>query len=486
VEILAGNTEPYRSAPLALSSNGTANPAHRSNFTYNALTPTVGSISPNHGPTAGGTKVTITGSNFLAGALVLFGSVSVSNVTVVSRTQVRAVTPPNAAGIATVTVQSPGNLSANLASGFTYNASQSGPPTISSVSPTSGAPGTQVTIAGTNFVSADAVAFGTTNATPTAFVSPTQLLVTVPNLSAGTYNLTVTDPDPSSVTLNNGFKVTAPPPAQSLLAGMTPGKYTLPSGWTLAAVQDFESGSLPSNQSINSGASINCSFGHTGKCSASSSISYDSAADQWFFSQGQIKGREVYLSYYDWAGGGAANEEYILSHFIKTGIGGTNGMEEAGMPMVSNNKFNNTCPNIAFGPQGNFVISPWEFGTVCYFTNTWTQWEIWLRANTPGSSDGFIRIYKDGVTYADQENINIFGSVDMTGMQVEAGGWYTKNVWTSNGQFPNAGGTCTAAEGDGSEAGNWKGSFSTIGTMNCAPAPPIFNRYIDDIILLEK
>ena len=42
-------------------------------FTYNAP-PTVSSVSPNNGPVAGGTAVTITGTNFAAGATVTFGS----------------------------------------------------------------------------------------------------------------------------------------------------------------------------------------------------------------------------------------------------------------------------------------------------------------------------------------------------------------------------------------------------------------------------
>ena len=43
-----------------------------SGFTY-VVTPTVSSVSPNNGPTAGGTAVTITGTNFAAGATVTFG-----------------------------------------------------------------------------------------------------------------------------------------------------------------------------------------------------------------------------------------------------------------------------------------------------------------------------------------------------------------------------------------------------------------------------
>jgi hypothetical protein len=130
-------------------------------------------------------------------------------VTVNGATQIQAVTPANAAGPSDVTVEDPGNVSAKLSGGFTYNSSSSGPPTISGISPNSGTPGTQVTIAGTNFVSGTTVAFGNTNASSTTFVSSTELTSSVPTLATGTYNVTVAVPEPASATLNNGFTVTA-------------------------------------------------------------------------------------------------------------------------------------------------------------------------------------------------------------------------------------------------------------------------------------
>jgi hypothetical protein len=48
-------------------------------YTY-VVTPTVSSVSPNNGPVAGGTGVTITGTNFAAGATVKFGNGSATNV----------------------------------------------------------------------------------------------------------------------------------------------------------------------------------------------------------------------------------------------------------------------------------------------------------------------------------------------------------------------------------------------------------------------
>ena len=61
-------------------------------FTY-VVAPTVSSVSPNSGPVAGGTAVTITGTNFAAGATVKFGATAATNVVVVSSTSITATTP---------------------------------------------------------------------------------------------------------------------------------------------------------------------------------------------------------------------------------------------------------------------------------------------------------------------------------------------------------------------------------------------------------
>jgi len=118
------------SVALMVQENGQSS-SSPANFTYNSLTPTVNAISPNNGPSSGGTPVTISGTNFLAGALVLFGTVPASNVTVVSTTQIQALTPANAAGLATVTVENSGNLSGVLSSGFTYTANTVPPANVS-------------------------------------------------------------------------------------------------------------------------------------------------------------------------------------------------------------------------------------------------------------------------------------------------------------------------------------------------------------------
>ena len=81
--------------------------------------PTVTSVSPNNGPVAGGTAVTITGTNFATGATVTFGSTAATSVVVVSSTTITAKTPAGSAGAVTVTVTVSGQ-SGSLANGFTY------------------------------------------------------------------------------------------------------------------------------------------------------------------------------------------------------------------------------------------------------------------------------------------------------------------------------------------------------------------------------
>jgi phospholipase C len=79
-----------------------------------AQTPTVSSISPTSGPAAGGTSVTLTGTNFASGATVTFGGLAATSVTVVNSTTITAKTPANAPGATNVTVTNPNLQSGTL------------------------------------------------------------------------------------------------------------------------------------------------------------------------------------------------------------------------------------------------------------------------------------------------------------------------------------------------------------------------------------
>jgi hypothetical protein len=71
--------------------------------------------------TAGGTAVTITGTKFTGASAVKFGGSDATNVIVDSDTQIRATSPPGAAGVVDVTVATPSGTSVVGANDqFTY------------------------------------------------------------------------------------------------------------------------------------------------------------------------------------------------------------------------------------------------------------------------------------------------------------------------------------------------------------------------------
>jgi uncharacterized repeat protein (TIGR01451 family) len=92
--------------------------------------PTVNAIDPAQGPIAGGTAVTITGTNFVDGCAVTIGGVSATSVSFSSATTLTAVTPAHAAGAVDVVVTNPDTQTGNLTSGFTYVAPNGSAPVI--------------------------------------------------------------------------------------------------------------------------------------------------------------------------------------------------------------------------------------------------------------------------------------------------------------------------------------------------------------------
>jgi hypothetical protein len=96
--------------------------------------PSISSVSPVIGPTAGGTAVTVYGTNFLNGATVSFGGVA-GLVTSVQAGQIAVTTPAHAYGQVSVVVTNPDNQTATLTNGFVFD----NPPTAAlSASPSSG------------------------------------------------------------------------------------------------------------------------------------------------------------------------------------------------------------------------------------------------------------------------------------------------------------------------------------------------------------
>ena len=163
-------------------------------FTY---APTVYGVSPSHGPTAGGTLVTITGTGFTGVTAVNFGATPATGFTVVNNSTIKAFSPPGTTGTVDVTVTSPSGTSAtSSADEFIYG------PAVSGISPAAGplGGGTLVTITGVGFTGATAVRFGSNLGTIVDVVSDTTITANSPP-GTGTVDVTVTTPDGKSPTL---------------------------------------------------------------------------------------------------------------------------------------------------------------------------------------------------------------------------------------------------------------------------------------------
>ena len=85
-----------------------------------ALAPVVSSVSPVAGPTAGGTVVTVNGSNLSEASSVKFGGVAGTGLTPVSASQLKVTAPAHAAGVVDVRVTTSGGTSGGRGGGSVY------------------------------------------------------------------------------------------------------------------------------------------------------------------------------------------------------------------------------------------------------------------------------------------------------------------------------------------------------------------------------
>jgi hypothetical protein len=178
--------------------------------------PSVSSVSPTSGSTAGGTRVTVIGTRFMHVTAVKFGTKRGTSLSVVSLTKLRVTAPPHAPGVVEVRVTTTaGTSTARTADHFKYVA----PPSVSSVSPTKGrlTSGVRVTVAGARFLRVKSVVFGTTAGTSISVLSSTTLQVTAPAHAAGVVNVRVrTAYGTSPVIIADRYTYVAAPAVTSL------------------------------------------------------------------------------------------------------------------------------------------------------------------------------------------------------------------------------------------------------------------------------
>jgi large repetitive protein len=151
------------------------------NFSYSP--PSISSISPTSAATAGGSVITLTGSNFgVAGATVTVNGTNAPLVAL-SHSSVRVTLPPGQGNPATVQIIVEAQTASSTAFGYAA-------PVLSSISaaskPTAG--GVAITLSGSNFGLSPSVIIGGVSATITGTPTYTQLVATLPP-GQGTGNL---------------------------------------------------------------------------------------------------------------------------------------------------------------------------------------------------------------------------------------------------------------------------------------------------------
>lgn len=198
---------------LVIGPGGTSANTAADNFIY-AATPTIGSLSPNQGPVAGGTTVTVTGSGFNGATDVNFDGTPGDNLVVSSDTSLTVTSPSHVAGQINVQVVAPGGTSGS--SPFTYN----DPAAVVSMLPNSGpaAGGTLVTFVGTGFTGTTAVTFDGVAATGINVTGGILMTVTSPPHAAGPVDVVILGPNGASAPTTFTYDT---PPAP-VVSGVSP------------------------------------------------------------------------------------------------------------------------------------------------------------------------------------------------------------------------------------------------------------------------
>jgi hypothetical protein len=163
--------------------------------------------------------VTFTGTGFVDGAMVRFGTRYATSVVVVGATQIACDTPFGTGTVA-VQVRNADGDSDTLASGFVYDP----PPTVGSIVPDHGpeAGGTTVSITGTGFVAGATVSIGGQPATSVS-VNGSILIVCETPTGISTADVSVTNPDGQTGVLPGSFAYDYVPAQEGDEGGCLPG-----------------------------------------------------------------------------------------------------------------------------------------------------------------------------------------------------------------------------------------------------------------------
>ncbi len=201
-DVVISNHDPISLAIASVTGTGA--------YTYTApsFTPVVTDINPEEGPMAGGTVVTVTGSNFNLGSLVSIGGQNCGGLVILSTTSITCTTASVGAGATVDVVVTNRDLETGLtypgtlASAYTYNP----PPTFSSASQGFFMGGTTITVTGTGFRSGATVTINSIACTGVNVSDSMTLTCVAPAGAALTStNIVITNVDSQTVTGVSGF-----------------------------------------------------------------------------------------------------------------------------------------------------------------------------------------------------------------------------------------------------------------------------------------
>jgi len=210
-------------ATTAVVSNGTT----EQSLPYTYVAPTVSGFTPEHGPEAGGTPITISGTGLQAATGVTIGGTPADVQSVSPDGTQIVVTTPAGTGSADVIVGFPGGVTVTAPEQFVYDAPV--PATITGVSPAAGpvAGGQQIVLTGTGLGDVTDVTVGGAPATIVGTPTDTSITVVTPAGTAGAADIAVTDAS-GTTTADDAYTYVAPPtvtgedPESGSTAGGTP------------------------------------------------------------------------------------------------------------------------------------------------------------------------------------------------------------------------------------------------------------------------
>lgn len=280
-----------------------------------------------------------------------------------------------------------------------------------------------------------------------------------------------------------------------LLTGKTPANYTLPNGWTLVRAQGFETGSVGANETAIS--QVATARPYSGNYGMQGRVYKDDCATGWKLNSNIATGSEIYISWYEYIDRQAKMNDEMFLFYVRKEFSSPYRYMGIRWQYLNNldywsTSFNIDSANLVLFAEGDatgsnqsrcfYAQGKW----IPFMSGQWRQWEVYWKPATGGLQNGTTRIYLNGILKSQVVDTAFNWDVNMSNAEIYIGGTtYTKINWISN-----ATGQCSQDVGhiDG-EYSRYKNFKWPADCQNQSPPNgyvPKFDRYIDDIIILQR